>query len=96
MHHGRDIAFHEMRFIAVTADKVGQFLPADAREHGRICDLEPVEMKDRKNRTITCWIQKLVRVPTRGKCPRLRLTVADNAGNDQIWVIECGAIGVDQ
>ena len=47
MHHGRDIAFHKMRFIAVTADKVGQFLPADAREDRGICDLEPVEMKDR-------------------------------------------------
>src|ERR1039458_1331715 len=30
MHHGRDVAFHEMRFIAVTADQVGQFLVADA------------------------------------------------------------------
>jgi hypothetical protein len=78
MHYGRDIAFHKMRFIAVTADKVGQILPADAREHGRICDLEPVQMKDRKNRTITCWIQKLVGVPARGKCSRLRLAVADN------------------
>src|ERR1700719_2743758 len=36
MHHGRDVAFNEMRFITVTADQVGQFLVADASEHGRI------------------------------------------------------------
>src|ERR1700683_1056347 len=38
MHHGGHVAFHEMRFVAETADQVGQFLAADAREHGRICD----------------------------------------------------------
>src|SRR5271170_17626 len=91
MHLGGDVAFREIWFIAVAADQVGQFLPADAREHGRICDLEPVEMKNRKNRTITCWIQKLIGVPTRRKRSRLRLTVADNARNDKIRVIECGA-----
>ena len=96
MHHGGNVAFHEMRFIAVTADQVGQFLAADAREHGRICDLEPVEMKDRKNRAVACWIQKLIGVPTRGKCARFRLAVADDAGDDQIRIVESGAIGVDQ
>src|SRR6266478_7303340 len=89
MHHGRDVAFHEKRFIAVTADQVGQFLVADAREHGRIGDLEPIEMKDRKNRAIARRIQKLVGVPTRGKCARFRLTVADDAGHDQIRIVEC-------
>src|SRR5271155_1150068 len=36
MHVGWNIAFHEMRLIAVTADEVGQFPAADAGEHGRI------------------------------------------------------------
>ena len=96
MHHGWDGAFHEMRFIAVTADQVGQFPMADAGEHGRIGDLEPIEMKDRKNRTIPCRIQKLVGVPTRGKCSRFRLTVADDAGHDQTRIIECRAICMDE
>ena len=96
MHDGGNVAFDEMRFIAVAADQVGQFLAADAREHGRICDLEPVEMKDRKNRAITCRIQKLVGVPTGGKRAGFRLAVADDAGDDQIRIVESGAIGVDQ
>ena len=75
MHHGRDVAFNEMRFITVTADQVGQFPVADAGEHGRIGDLESVEMKDRKNRTITRGIQKLVRVPTCGQRTGFRLPV---------------------
>ncbi len=66
MHHGRDVAFHEMWFIAVTANQVGQFLATDAGEHGRIGDLEPVEMKDRKNRAVARGIEKLVGVPARG------------------------------
>jgi len=96
MHHGRNVAFHKMRFVTVTADQVGQLLAADAREHGRICDLEPVEMKERKNRPITCRIQKLVGMPTRGKCTRLRLAVPDDAGDDQIRIVECRAVGMDQ
>jgi hypothetical protein len=52
MHHGRDVAFHKIRFIAVTADELGQLMAADAGKNGRIGDLETVEMKDRKNRSI--------------------------------------------
>src|SRR5450755_5088817 len=96
MHHGRDVAFHEMRFIAVTADQVGQFLVADAGEHRRIGDLEPIEMKDRKNRTITRRIQKLVGVPTCSKRASLRLTVPDDASHSQIRIVECRAIRMNQ
>ena len=96
MHHGRDVAFHEMRFIAVTADQVGQFPAADAGEHSRIGDLEPVEMKDRKNRTIARGIEKLVGVPARSKCARFRLAVADDAGHDQIRIVEGRAVCMDE
>ncbi len=96
MHHGRDVAFHEMRFITVTADQIGQFLVADAGEHRRIGDLEPIEMKDRKNSTITRRIQKLVGVPTRGQRTSFRLPVADDAGHDQIRIVECRAVCVDE
>ena len=96
MHHRRIVAFDEMRLIAVAADQLGQFLAADTRQHRRICDLEAVEMKDRKNRAIARGIEKLVGVPTGGQCTRLRLAVADDAGDDQIGIVESRAIGVDQ
>src|SRR5665647_2095688 len=53
-------------------------------------------MKDRKNRTITRRIQKLVGVPTRSKRAGLRLTVPDDAGHDQIRIVECRAIRMNQ
>src|SRR5580693_5598034 len=85
-----------MRLVTVTADQVGQFLAADAREHGRICDLETVEMQDRKNRAITCGIEKLIGVPARGQCAGFRLAIANHTGDDQIRIIERSAIGVNQ
>ena len=88
MHDSGDVAFHKMRFVAVTPDQVGQFLAADAREYRRICDLEPVEMKDRKNRAIARGIEKLVGVPTRGKCavsaspsPMMQATIRSGLSN---------------
>jgi len=96
MHNGRDIAFHVVRFIAVAMQKVGQFLAGDAGEYRRIGDLETVEMKDRKNRTIARGIQKFVGVPARGKRTGFRLTVADDAGHDQIWIVERRAVGMDE
>src|ERR1700691_3630413 len=68
MHHGRNIALHEMRFITETAEQVGQFPAADAGEHGRIGDLKSIEMKNRKNRTIARRIEEFVGMPTRGEC----------------------------
>ena len=96
MHDGRDIAFHVVRLIAVATQQVGQFLAADAGEYRRIGDLVAVEMKDRKNRTITRGIQKFVGMPACGKRTGFRLTVADDAGHDQIWIVECRAIGMDE
>ena len=96
MHQRGDVAFHEMRLIAVAADQVGQLPAADTRQHGRICDLEPVEMKDRKNRAITCGIEKLVGMPTCRECTRLRLAVTDDASDYQIGIVESCAMSVDQ
>ena len=53
-------------------------------------------MKDRKNRAIARGIQKFVRVPTGGECTSFRLTVADDAGDNQIRIVESGAVGVGQ
>ena len=85
-----------MRIVAVAAHQLGQFLAADARQHRRIGDLEPVEMKDRKNRAIARRIEKLVGVPAGGERAGFRLAVADDAGDDQIRIVEGRAIGVDQ
>ena len=88
------IAFDEMRRVAVAAQQVIEFLVADAGEHGGIGDLVAVEMQDRQDGAVAHRIQELVRVPARRQRSGLGLAVADDTGDDQIRIVECGAIGV--
>ena len=53
-------------------------------------------MKDRKHRAIAGGIEEFVGVPTGGECAGFRFTVADDAADDQIRIVEGGAIGVGQ
>ena len=85
-----------MRLVAIAAQQVGQFLAADARQHGRIGDLEAVEMQDRQHRAVARRVEKLVGVPAGGQRAGFRLAVADDAGDDQIGIVEGRAIGVQQ
>ena len=39
-------------------------------------------------------VEKLVAVPTRGQRPRFGLAVADDAGHDQVGVVEDRPVGV--
>ena len=39
-------------------------------------------------------VQKLVGVPGRGERSAFRLAIADHAGDDQVGVVERGAVGV--
>ena len=85
-----------MRIVAVAAQQLGQFLPADARQHRRVGDLEAVEMKDRKHRAVARGIEEFVGVPTGGERAGFRFAVADDAADDQVGIVEGGAIGVSQ
>ena len=85
-----------MRLVAVAAQQLRQFLAADPRQHGGIGDLESVQMKDRKYRAIACRIQKLVGVPAGRQGAGFGLAVADDAGDDQIRIVESGTISMDQ
>src|SRR6202158_3067363 len=53
-------------------------------------------MKDGKHRAIARGVQKFVGMPTGSQCPGLSFAVADDATDDQIRVIEGGAIGMSQ
>ena len=96
MHDVRIVAFDEMRFVAVAAQQIGQLRPSDPRQHRRIGDLVAVEMQDRQHRAVACRVQEFVGVPARGQRPGFRLAVADDAGDDQIRIVEGRAIGMQQ
>ena len=59
-------------------------------------DLVAVEMQDRQHRAVGRRVEELVRVPARRQRAGLRLAVADDAGDDQIGIVERRAVGVRQ
>ena len=64
------------------------------RQKTGIRDLVAVEMEDRQHTPITGRVDEFVSVPTRCQRSRLGLAVADDAGDDQIGVVECGSVGM--
>ena len=84
------------RLVAVAAQQLRQLLARNAREHGRARDLVAVEMQDRQDGAIAHRVEKLVRMPAGRERPGLRFAVADDAGDDEIRVVERGAMSVRQ
>ena len=96
VHRLRIVALDEIRRVAVAAEELLELLVADAGEHGGIGDLVAVQVQDRQHRPVGQRVQELVRVPARRQRPGLRLAVADDAGDDQVGIVEGGAVGVRQ
>ena len=53
-------------------------------------------MQDGQHGAVVDRIEELVRVPARGERARLRLAVADDAGDEQVGIVERRAVGVRQ
>src|SRR4051794_22083561 len=86
----------EVRLVAVPDEQVGQLLVWDPGEDRGVGDLVAVEMEDRDDRTVDRRVEELVRVPARRQRPGLRLAVADDAEDDEVRVVERGAVRVDE
>ena len=96
VHEPRVVALDEMRLVAVAAQQLGELLAADPRQHGRIGDLEAVQVQDRQHRAVGARVEEFVGVPAGRQRAGLRLAVADDAGDDQVGIVEGRAVGVDQ
>src|SRR5580704_18013594 len=53
-------------------------------------------MQDRQNCAIARRVQKLVGMPARRQRAGFRFAVTDDAGDDQIWIVEGGTVGMEQ
>src|SRR4029453_11834267 len=51
-------------------------------------------MEDGQDRAVGRRVQELVRMPARGERTGFGLAVADDAGADQVGVVECGSVRV--
>ena len=88
MHQLGLVTLDEVGRPPVTAEQLLQFLAGDACEDGRVGNLVAVEMQDRQHRAVGGRIEKLVGMPRRGQRSGFRLAVADDAGDDEIGIVE--------
>jgi len=93
---GGVVAGDEIRLVSVPGQQRGQLVVADAGQHRRVSDLVPVEVEDRQHRAVTDRVEELVRVPRRRQRAGLGLTVADDARDNELGVVQGGAVGVRQ
>jgi hypothetical protein len=87
MHQLGLVTLDEVGRPPVAAEQLFQFLTGDAGEEGRVGDLIAVEMQDRQHRAVGSRVEKLVGMPSRGQRPGLRLSVTDDAGDDEVGII---------
>src|SRR5262249_39830645 len=71
-----------------------QLFMNDPGENAGIGDLVAVKVKDRQNRPGRRWVEEFVGMPARRQRSSFRFAVADDAGNDQIGVVERRSVGV--
>ena len=94
MHLGRVVALDEVRLVAVALHQGGELLARDAGEDRGVGDLVAVEVEDRQDGAIADGVEELVRVPAGRQRPGLRLAVADDRADQQVRVVERGAVRV--
>ena len=87
------LALDDQRVPAVTLEQLRELLVAHRLVDRRIRDLEAVDVQDRKHRAGCGGIEELVGVPGAGGRSGLGLAVADDAGSDQVRVVEHRAEG---
>ena len=90
------LPFDEVRLVAHALEELLQLVLRDAGEEAGVGDLVAVEVQDRQHAAVAGRVEELVAVPAGGERPGLGLAVADDAGDDQVRVVERGPVGVAQ
>ena len=88
VHQRGFVPLDEIGRPAIAAQQLLQLLARDAGEDRRVGDLVAVEMQDRQHRAVGRRIEELVGMPRGGQRPGLRLAIADDAGDDQVGIVE--------
>ena len=92
----RVVSLDEVRLVAHALEELPQFVVRDAGEEAGVGDLVAVQMEDRQHAAVAGRVEELVALPAGGERAGLGLAVADDAGDDQVRVVERGAVGVAQ
>ena len=86
----------ELRRVAVAAQQRVQLRFGDPGQHRGVGDLPAVQVQDRQDRPVPGRVQELAGVPAGGQRPGLGLAVTDDAGHDEVGIVERGAVRVGQ
>ncbi len=84
------------RIVAVATQQLVQFCFGEPCQDGRVGDLVAVQVQDRQDGAVADRVEELVRVPGSGQRPGLRLAVTNHTGDEQVRVVEGGAVGVGE
>ena len=87
---------HNLVLVAIAFEQLAQLVLRNAPKHRGVSDLVAVEMQDRNNRAVPRRVDELVGMPARREGTGLRLAVADNAEDDEVRVVQGGAVGVGE
>ncbi len=96
MHDGGIVALDEVGIVAVADEKRFEFIVRYAGEDSGIGDFVAIEMEDGKNGAIANGIEKFIGVPGGGERAGFGFTIANGDGDDEIGIIECGAVAVGE
>src|SRR5262249_35849700 len=96
VHLGRVVALDVMRRVAVAAHQCVQLFAADTGQHGGGGDLGAVGGEDGQHAAVADRVEELVAVPAGGEWSGFGLAIADDAGDNQVRVVEGRAVGVRQ
>src|SRR5580658_581403 len=94
MHCFGIIPFHKIWNPAAAPDEMIQFFVLYTGENGWIADLKSVEMQDGQHGAVRNRIEELVGLPGSRQRAGLCFAIADDAGDDEIGVIESGSKGM--
>ena len=94
MHLGGIIAFDEVRIPPAAVKELFELFARDACEDGGVGNLVAVEVEDGEDGAIGDGIEELVGVPGGGEGSGFGFTIADDAGDDQVGIVEDGAEGM--
>ena len=96
MDRRRVVPLDEVRLVAHALEELLQLVLRDAGEEAGVGDLVAVQMEDRQHAAVAGRVEELVAVPAGGERAGLRLAVADDAGDDQVRIVERRPVGVAQ
>jgi hypothetical protein len=96
VHVGGVVAGHQHRVPAVAAEHHVEVVLGYSYEHCGVGDLVAVQVQHREHRAVPARVEEPAAAPGRGQRPRLRLAVADDGGDHEIWVVEGSAEGVGE